>query len=151
MMKMIYTRTSRLIDQDISIDCADIYRIDIFNCPHEWFHWWSPRQIPIWLIIRSTLHTDVIHIITQYTRTSRKQPTSWTNGIGAVNRTPRRSLIYPVGRAKRPFPQLSSLFSNTALTYNIESTISLNRTKDWTVKKIEGACKVTNVNRKFNG
>jgi len=20
----------------------DKYRIDIFNCSHEWFHWWSP-------------------------------------------------------------------------------------------------------------
>jgi len=116
--------------------CRDKYRIDIFNCSHEWFHWWSPHRIPIWLITRSTLRilrTDVVLTVTQYTCTSRKQPTvSWTNGIGAVNRTPRRSFIYPVGRAKRPFPQLFSQFSNyTTLNYNTESTISLNCTKDW--------------------
>lgn len=61
--------------------------------------------------------------ITQYTRTMRKQPTlSWTNRIGAVIRTARRSLIYPGSRAKRPFSQ----FSNTILNYNRESTISSN-------------------------
>lgn len=88
---------------------------------------YNMKHSSVWIF-----HTDTALTITQYTRMSRKQPTtSWTNGIGAVNRTPRHSLIYPVGRTKRLFPQLSFQFSNTALNYNItESAISLNRTKD---------------------